>query len=221
MAIFKMHSSPICPACRSVLMAADYLRLEIDVISYNLSTGEFKTPEYKKMNPTLTLPTIEDDGFYLYEGRAVLAYMLNKYAPESPVYPSDPAERAVVDRMLYFDSGTLYRTQWGVMTPMVYQNKPADPEKVKDFENTFKLLNGFLEKTAYVAGNHITIADFAIVANLSSIKFWLDYSFDKYPKISAWMAKMKKEVPSYVKINEIPVKEYKKVLTKRLQSNSS
>ncbi|XP_071035054.1 glutathione S-transferase 1-1 [Parasteatoda tepidariorum] len=222
MAIFTMHSAPICPACRSVLMTAEHLKLKIDVKNYNLSEGEHKNPEFKKMNPQYTVPTIDDNGFYLYESRAVLAYMMNKYAPDSPVYPKDPAERATVDRMLYFDIGTLYRTQWAVMAPMAFRNEPANPEKMKAFEDTLVLLDEFLNKTAYVAGNHITIADFAIISTLATIQVFLDFSFDKYPRISSWMSKLKKEIPSYEEINEIPVKKHKEyLLAKRRQSSSN
>nr|XP_042909462.1 glutathione S-transferase D5-like [Parasteatoda tepidariorum] len=94
--------------------------------------------------------------------------------------------------------------------------------EMKAFEDTLVLLDDFLSKTAYVAGNHITIADFAIVSTLATIQVFLDFSFDKYPRISSWMSKLKKEIPSYEEINEIPVKKHKEyLLAKRLQSSST
>ena len=47
--------------------------------------------------------------------RAILCYLVNKYAEHSVdeshqhLYPKDPELRANVDRMLFFDSGSLYK----------------------------------------------------------------------------------------------------------------
>ena len=45
--------------------------------------------------------------------RAILCYLVNKYGQEEPrksqLYPADPETRALVDRLLFFDNGTLYK----------------------------------------------------------------------------------------------------------------
>ena len=43
--------------------------------------------------------------------RAIMAYLVNQYCKEdSNLYPKDPQKRAIVDRMLHFDIGTLYKS---------------------------------------------------------------------------------------------------------------
>ena len=49
------------------------------------------------------MPTIVDGDLSLWESRAILGYLVNKYAPNSSLYPSDPKKRAIVDRTLNFD----------------------------------------------------------------------------------------------------------------------
>lgn len=46
----------------------------------------------------------------LWESRAIITYLCNQYAPNSPLYPKDVQERALVDKWLQFDLGTLYKS---------------------------------------------------------------------------------------------------------------
>ncbi len=64
----------------------------------------------KKLNPQHTVPTIVDDGMSLWESRAIITYLCNQYAPNSPLYPNDVQERALVDKWLQFDLGALYKS---------------------------------------------------------------------------------------------------------------
>lgn len=61
------------------------------------------------MNVQHTIPTMDDNGFYLNESRAMLQYLANKYGKDDKLYPKDPQARAKVDMKMYFDEGTLYR----------------------------------------------------------------------------------------------------------------
>ena len=39
-----------------------------------------------------------------------MAYLCNQYAPDTQLYPSDPQQRAVIDKWLQFDLGSLYKS---------------------------------------------------------------------------------------------------------------
>ena len=60
------------------------------------------------MNPLHQIPVLDDDGFYLYESRAILQYLGNAYSKDDALYPKEPKKRFIVDQRLFFDQGTLY-----------------------------------------------------------------------------------------------------------------
>ena len=44
---------------------------------------------------------------FLSYSRAILGYLAHQYGSDTDLYPSDPAAKAAVDNLLYFDIGTL------------------------------------------------------------------------------------------------------------------
>lgn len=61
------------------------------------------------MNPLGTVPTVVDeDGFAMFESRAVMAYLVDVKSPGSTLYPTDPKERFIVDQRLFYDATVFY-----------------------------------------------------------------------------------------------------------------
>lgn len=56
--------------------------------------------------------------------------------------------------------------------PLVFYQRPLEDAKVKKLEEAFEFLNAFFStnKTDYVCGEDLTIADYSIVAGVSTIE---------------------------------------------------
>ncbi|KAJ8945992.1 hypothetical protein NQ318_017108 [Aromia moschata] len=102
------YYAPGSPPCRAVLLAAKAVGVELNLKLTDLMKGEHLTPKYLKLNPQHTVPTLDDNGFSLWESRAIMTYLQNQYGKDDSLYPKDPKKRAIVDQRLYFDLGTLY-----------------------------------------------------------------------------------------------------------------
>lgn len=64
--------------CRAVLLTAKMVGVELNLKTVNLMGGEQMKPEFLKINPQHTVPTLDDSGFVLTESRAICAYLANK-----------------------------------------------------------------------------------------------------------------------------------------------
>ncbi|XP_023234411.1 glutathione S-transferase 1-like [Centruroides vittatus] len=209
-----IYYAPVSGPCRAAMMTAKHIGLELNVKKINLMAGETRKPEYLAMNPQHCVPTIDDNGFILWESRAVMTYFVNKYAPESDLYPKDPQKRALVDKMLYFDIGLLYKTLAETLFGPLFRGEKLNPDKEKAFRDALTLYDGYLQKTPYAAGSHITLADLSLLASLS-FTILADYDISDFPHVKAWYEKVKDELPYYKEVNEEPMNAFKAILEQK------
>lgn len=160
-----------------------------------------------QMNPQHTIPTLNDDGFSLWESRAIIKYLAEKYGKTDSLYGNDAKTRALVNQRLDFDLGTLYLRFAEYYYPQIFAKAPANPEKLKPLEDALGFLNTFLEGQTYVAGDHLTLADISLVATVSTIDI-VGFELSKYSNVQAWYAKCKATIPGY-ELNEEGIQEFK------------
>uniref|UniRef100_A0A336K1W7 glutathione transferase n=1 Tax=Culicoides sonorensis TaxID=179676 RepID=A0A336K1W7_CULSO len=182
----KLYHCAPSPPSRAALFTIRYLGLDAEVQNINLFGKEQLEPWYVAINPQHTVPTLDDNGFYLWESRAICAYLANKYAPGSDLYPTDAKTRAIVDQRLYFDATTLFpRTRAIAFNALFLGESVITEEKKKPVFEAFGWLNGFLEKSKYVAGDKPTIADISLIATMSGM-IHLGAPLTDFPNIQRW-----------------------------------
>ena len=214
---------PASAPCRSVIMTLNHLNIPYTLKMTNLMEKEQLTPEFLAINPQHCIPTIVDTeaNFNLWESRAIMTYLANKYAPESSLYPADPQARAIVDRLLYFDIGTLYKAQADLIYPLFFGGATElDPEKEKTLREKLGYLNGFLEGNKYVAGDELTVADFAIYASLTFLTI-IDYDLSALSNIATWMDRLAGEIPDNEAVNVKPVHDFKAWITAKRAADAA
>jgi len=189
--------------CRSVQMVAKAVGVNLNLKHTDIMAGDNRTPEFIKMNVQHTIPTMDDSGFYLNESRAMLQYLVNKYGgDDSSLYPKDPKARAQVDMKLLFDMGTLYAKFGEAYYPAIFGKVAPLPEKLEKFEEVLDFLEAYLSATKYVAGDKITIADYAVAATLATIEATGHDLGKGRPKTVAYLAKLKEEIDGYQELNQ-------------------
>lgn len=185
---FRPGSAP----CRAVLMTAKAIGVEFDkMITINTRAGEQLKPEYLRINPQHTIPTLVDKGFSLWESRAIMVYLVEKYAKNDALYPKDPQERALINQRLYFDMGTLFRSFADYYYPQIFQKLPANEEQFKKIQDSFGLLETFLKDSSFVAGDSQSLADISILSSVSTFDV-AGFAVKDYSNVQRWYEQAKK-----------------------------
>ena len=64
---------------QKVLWCCDEIGIPYERIDAGMQFGVVNTPEYLAMNPNALVPTIDDDGFVLWESNVVVRYLASRY----------------------------------------------------------------------------------------------------------------------------------------------
>ena len=129
--------------------------------------GGTRTAEYLAMNPNAAVPTLQEDGFTLWESNAILRYLCASNAPDSPLWPQDLRARADIDRWMDWQQTTL-----GPPQTVVFQGLVRTPPEQRDggaieaaltlAGERWGLLDQQLAKGGTVTGAAFTLADIAL-----------------------------------------------------------
>nr|XP_014095593.1 glutathione S-transferase D1-like [Bactrocera oleae] len=188
---YLLESAP----CRSILMLAKALGLELNRKLLSLKNNEHLTPEFLQLNPQHTIPTLVDNGYSVWESRVILIYLAEKYGKDDSLYPKCPKKRAVVNQRLFFDL-SLYAFFADYYYPIARDKQTPVLERLTKLEGQFEFLNTFLDGQTYVANGSLSIADFTLYATVSTIVTCVaSIDLNKYPDIARWFEHLSKTLP--------------------------
>ncbi|XP_043279816.1 glutathione S-transferase 1-like isoform X2 [Venturia canescens] len=205
------------PPSRSILLAAEAMGLNIDVRRIDLRRGEHLTEEFRKMNPEHTVPTLNDNGFIIWDSHAIMGYLVDKYAKNDTLYPKDVAQRALVNQRLHFDSGVLFSRLRFISYALIMGKTDTVPiEKLELLEEAYRHLNNFLNGKKWLVGDSYTLADISCVTTISSIVCVLP--IDEYPHIQAWLKRCEETLPGYKTLNTPGCNLFHKLIGSRITS---
>ncbi|OQR76809.1 glutathione S-transferase 1 [Tropilaelaps mercedesae] len=186
-----LYSDDVSPPCRAVLWTAKLIGLDLTVKNTSLFNKEHLTDDFLKINPGHTLPTLVDGRLKLAESRAICRYLINKYAPNHDLYPENPDLRAMIDRFLDFDLGSLYTSIAGYFYPVYFYGKSEFDEVLGNkIKSSLELLSVFLGDEKYLGGNKLCLGDVNVASSLSTLEV-MGYDLTSFPKVEAYYNNLK------------------------------
>ena len=194
---------------QKVLWLAGEIGLPYERIDAGGVFGVVDTPVYRAMNPNGLVPTIDDDGFVLWESNAIQQYLGTK-KPQSGVWPTDPRRQADVARWQFWDAAhwdptcatfifeRVVKQMTGLGAPDAAQVAKAET----DFARFAPVLNATLKGRRWVTGDTLTVADFGLGGPLMYAAP-AGIPLADYPEIARWYAALA-DLPAWKKVSPAP-----------------
>ncbi|CAH1371708.1 unnamed protein product [Tenebrio molitor] len=191
-----LYFFPGSPPSRATLMLVKALGVKHNIKTLNLLAGEQMNPEFIKINPMHTVPTINDNGFILWDSHVIMKYLVDQYGKDDSLHPKDAKKGAIVNHRLFFSATVLFPRLQDYCSPVLFGNQQPDSSKAEKFEEALVFLDGFLKNQPWVAGQQLTIADFSIVAIIATAEAVM-FNIAKYSNLSEWYHKVKNAMSNY------------------------
>ncbi|KAJ8979579.1 hypothetical protein NQ317_019154 [Molorchus minor] len=172
------------PAVRASFLAIKALGINVEFKEVDMAAGEHLTPAFLKLNPLHTVPTLEDGNFSIWDSHVINTYLVGRYGK------NDASILEISRRELLLQ----------VLLP-IFQGETKEVTNEELLIEAYGQLETLLEQSTYVAGETLTLADFSIVATVTSANLLVPIASNRFPKISAWLARIQK-LPYYAEANQ-------------------
>jgi glutathione S-transferase len=128
------------PRAFKVMAVANHLGLDYELQQLDPTNGEHLSAAYAAVNPNKRIPTMEDEGFILWESNAITQYLASR-KPEAGLLPPDERARALVNQWQFWDISSWDPACASIVferlvKKMLGMGEP-DPAKVQEGEQNF------------------------------------------------------------------------------------
>ncbi len=182
---YKSRAFRVCWMLKESNVAYEHVNVTI-----HSADATAKADWYTRLNPNARVPTIDDEGFVMWESAAINFYIAEKY--RSALWPADSAGRGRAHQWAFYISND-------VEAPMitVFQNRfrfppeKRNPKLADEAEprllDKLKVLEAELERAPYFQDASWGLADFMVASVLYSLYEMKYAELARFPKLNAWL----------------------------------
>jgi glutathione S-transferase len=189
--MLKLLHHPRSTYARRVRLALLEKNIPFEAVEIDMAARQHKSPEYLALNPYGRVPTIDDDGFILYESNAILMY-LEATRPTPSLVPADAQGRALVDMHLRLCDLQLGRYAGTIIFPKRFLpearwDKPAMAAAKAEIEKHLAILEPQLAGRDWLVGDRFTLADLSYIPFVDFLGLM---EIDPPPAVAAWVRRL-------------------------------
>lgn len=197
----KIFGHPLSTCTRKVLTTLIETNTAYEFELVDFAKGEHKQPAFMARQPWGKVPALEDDGFELYESRAMCRYINDKAS--GTLVPSDVRARAVMEQWISVEYSYFTAPVMKFVFHHFFQMKQEEAvleAAQKDLDHTASVIDAHLANNSYFAGGEFSLADICYMP-------YVDYglatpakdTLGKYQNLMAWWNRVS-ERPSWQKV---------------------
>jgi glutathione S-transferase len=176
---------------KKALWCIEELSLPYERSEAGMQHGVVNTPEYRRMNPNGLVPTLDEDGFILWESHSIVRYLAAKHG-KGVLWPMDERTRAVANQWMdwaFTFQGAVRDSFWNLIrTPAEKRDaKAIEASRVKSGEMA-RILDAALADRMYVAGA-FSMGDIPIGCE---VQRWMRLPIERpaLPNVEAWFERL-------------------------------
>ena len=194
--MIRLYHVPLSPFCRKVRLMLAEKRLEVELIEERYWERD---ADFLRRNPAGKVPIIKIDGLTLADSGAICEY-IEETRPEPALMRKDAEGRHEVRRLVqWFDD----KFHHEVTSKLLYErvNKKITKEGYPDSSNVkagaraikmhLDYMGHLLDHRRWLAGDALTLADFAAAAHISALDYISDVDWHRSEGVRDWYAKIK------------------------------
>ncbi|MEM6693279.1 MAG: glutathione S-transferase family protein [Pseudomonadota bacterium] len=194
--MIRLFHVSLSPFCRKVRLSLAEKKLDVELVEERYWERD---PDFLRRNPAGKVPVLKINGVTLAESSPICEY-LEEVKPDPPLLPRDPKARHEVRRLvMWFDD----KFHHEVTSKLLYErvNKKImgqgypESRNVKMGAQSIKFhldyMGWLLDQRRWLAGDVMTLADFAAAAHLSALDYISDVDWNRTASVRDWYAKIK------------------------------
>lgn len=196
MSTARLYHVPLSPFCRKVRLSLAEKKIEVELVEERYWE---KDGDFLRRNPAGKLPVLRLDGMLMAESAPICEY-IEETRPTPSLMPTNPEGKLEVRRLVsWFDD----KFHHEVTSKLVYEriNKKLtgagypDSTNIKAGSKAVKYhidyMSWLLDHRRWLAGDQMTLADFAAAAHFSCLDYISDVDWNRSALVKDWYAKIK------------------------------
>lgn len=192
----RLYHYPLSPFSRKVRLSLAEKKIEVELMEERFWE---KDPEFLRRNPAGKVPILRMNGRVLTESSAICEYIEEKF-PTPPLLPRSAEGRYEVRRLISWFDDTFYAEVTAkILGERVFRKVMgtgyADSTNVREGLRAIKThldtMAALLDQRRWLAGDTLSLADFAAAAHLSCLDYVQDVDWNRSDVVKNWYATIK------------------------------
>lgn len=158
--MLKLFGNPVSTCTRKVLFTLHETNTPYEFTVVDLGKAEHKAQPHLSRQPFGQVPALDDDGFALYESRAMARYIDEKAGFK--LTPKDIKQRALMEQWISVETSNFTPPAMTFIYHVVFKSpqKPEDLQKAGEkLDHACGVLDKALANKTWLAGDQLSIAE--------------------------------------------------------------